>query len=152
MEHEKERYNKTELAEFRQIIMDKLAIARREFEILRNALKQESERGGDGNRSLNFEDGWVWIQKDKNGRVINPYELLPSLFEGVSEEDKELFITHEHLADGGAALSAFGKMQFTDITKLEHSKIVAGLLKYCELDTLAMVMIYEFWLDEIGLL
>ena len=103
-------------------------------------------------KSLNFEDGWVWIQKDKNGRVINPYELLPSLFEGVSEEDKELFITHEHLADGGAALSAFGKMQFTDITKLEHSKIVAGLLKYCELDTLAMVMIYEFWLDEIGLL
>jgi DnaK suppressor protein len=64
MEHEKERYNKTELAEFRQIIMDKLAIARREFEILRNALKQESERGGDGNRSLNFEDGAETFEKE----------------------------------------------------------------------------------------
>lgn len=64
MEHEKERYNKTELAEFRQIIMDKLAIARREFEILRNALKQESERGGDGNKSLNFEDGAETFEKE----------------------------------------------------------------------------------------
>ena len=64
MEHEKERYNKTELAEFRQIIMDKLAIARREFEILRNALKQESERGGDGNRSFNFEDGAETFEKE----------------------------------------------------------------------------------------
>ena len=64
MEHEKERYNKTELAEFRQIIMDKLAIARSEFEILRNAIKQESERGGDGNRSLNFEDGAETFEKE----------------------------------------------------------------------------------------
>lgn len=69
MEHEKERYNKTELAEFRQIIMDKLAIARREFEILRNALKQESERGGDGNRSLNFEDGAETFEKENMNQL-----------------------------------------------------------------------------------
>ena len=69
MEHEKERYNKTELAEFRQIIMDKLAIARREFEILRNALKQESERGGDGNKSLNFEDGAETFEKENMNQL-----------------------------------------------------------------------------------
>ena len=69
MEHEKERYNKTELAEFRQIIMDKLAIARREFEILRNALKQESERGGDCNRSLNFEDGAETFEKENMNQL-----------------------------------------------------------------------------------
>lgn len=41
----------------------------------------------------------------------------------------------------------FAKMQFTDISEAEQNAIIKGLLKYCELDTLAMVMIYEFWMD-----
>ena len=40
------------------------------------------------------------------------------------------------------------KMQFTEMSKIERTHLIKGLLKYCELDTLAMVMIYEFWLDE----
>jgi len=39
-------------------------------------------------------------------------------------------------------------MQFTEMSKIERTHLIKGLLKYCELDTLAMVMIYEFWLDE----
>jgi hypothetical protein len=45
--------------------------------------------------------------------------------------------------------TAFAKMQFTEMNVLERDHIIKGLLKYCELDTLAMVMIYEFWQHEI---
>jgi len=40
---------------------------------------------------------------------------------------------------------AYAKMQFSEMTEEERNAIVRGLLKYCELDTLAMVMIYEHW-------
>jgi RNA polymerase-binding transcription factor DksA len=82
MEHEKERYNKTELEEFKQIIMDKLAIARREFEILKNALKQESERGGDGNKSLNFEDGAETFEKENMNQLAGRQLKFMNSLEG----------------------------------------------------------------------
>jgi len=40
---------------------------------------------------------------------------------------------------GGAAMTAFAKLQFSDMTDDEHDQIAKSLLKYCELDTLAMV-------------
>ena len=40
---------------------------------------------------------------------------------------------------------AYAYMQFSDMPNEERKKIVEGLLRYCELDTLAMVMIYEHW-------
>ena len=46
-------------------------------------------------------------------------------------------------ADGGAALTAYGKLQYTDMSIEERIAIKNSLLRYCELDTLAMVMIYE---------
>lgn len=100
-------------------------------------------------KSLNFDDGWQWIKTNEAGEVISPYKLLPPLFENIDQEISEKFITNEMLAEGGAAMTAFAKMQFTQMSELEHEKIVEGLLKYCELDTLAMVMIYEFWQSEI---
>ncbi len=100
-------------------------------------------------RSINYEDGWKWIQYDAEGEVKNPYDLLPSIFEKLSEDHRAEMIADEYLADGGAAMIAFAKMQFEEITEMERDRIVTGLLKYCELDTLAMVMIYEFWMDEV---
>ena len=38
---------------------------------------------------------------------------------------------------------AYAQIQFTDMTETERELIRKSLLKYCELDTLAMVMIYE---------
>ncbi len=100
-------------------------------------------------RSLNFEDGWVWIQKDEQNNVINPYKLLPKLFDGV--EETEDFLTGDgYLADGGAAMTAYMKMQFTNMPKQEKEALIQGLLRYCELDTLAMVMIFEAWREWIG--
>jgi hypothetical protein len=96
-------------------------------------------------RSLNYDDGWVWIKKDPNGAVINPYELLPPLFEGIDDDQIEQFLMKSNIREGGAAMTAYAKMQFASITKTEKTSIIKGLLKYCELDTLAMVMVWEYW-------
>ena len=49
----------------------------------------------------------------------------------------------DNIDDGGAALTAYGKIQYTDMTEKEREDISDALKRYCELDTLAMVMIYE---------
>ncbi|MBN2041679.1 MAG: DUF2779 domain-containing protein [Spirochaetes bacterium] len=100
--------------------------------------------GGRGKiKSLNFKDQ-VWIQRDKDGRIISPYKLLPPLFKGM-ESNSHSLMADETLADGGAAMTAYARMQFTEIAAAERKRIIKGLLRYCELDTLAMVMIYEYF-------
>lgn len=98
--------------------------------------------------SLNFDE-IVWLSKDEDGEIINPYKLLPDIFDGVSEEEMDKYVTNSKLADGGAAMTAYAKMQFTQMTGTERQKIADGLLRYCELDTLAMVFIWEHWSELI---
>lgn len=100
--------------------------------------------------SLNFTEPQIWIQKDDDGNVLSPYKLLPPLFNDIPMEEAEHFITDENIAGGGAALTAYAKMQFTEISETERNLVAQGLLRYCELDTLAMVIIYEYWLNEIS--
>jgi len=102
-------------------------------------------------RSKNFPNGWIWIKYDENNKIIDPYKLLPKLFDTIENEISEEFLTDDLLNSGGAALTAFAKMQFTEMSDVERSSVVQGLLKYCELDTLAMVMIYEYWQNEISI-
>lgn len=93
--------------------------------------------------SLNFDDHQIWFHL-KNGMAVNPYKLLPALFDGWDDETLETTISGMvGIADGGAALTAYSKLQFVDMPDHERETIINGLLKYCELDTLAMVMIYE---------
>jgi len=40
---------------------------------------------------------------------------------------------------------AYARMQFSEMTDFERESYKNALLRYCELDTLAMVMIYEHW-------
>ena len=46
-------------------------------------------------------------------------------------------------------MSAYESMQFEDLDDKIRNSIGKALLKYCELDTLAMVMIYEAWREDI---
>lgn len=70
--------------------------------------------------------------------------MLPSLFENWSQVDKDDIVSElDSISDGGAALTAYAKLQYEDMTIEERTEITSGLLKYCELDTLAMVMLYE---------
>lgn len=101
----------------------------------------------DGIKSLNFKD-WTWIQFE-DGKVIDPYQLLPKLFADISDKDYEYIDLHEDINNGGAAMTAYDRLQFENIPTHIRKEVEKGLLKYCELDTLAMVLIYEAWVDMI---
>lgn len=98
-----------------------------------------------GIRSLNFEN-WAWWRPDATGlSPRDPYSLLPTvsnypgaLHAGDSEGNEEL-------ANGGAAMAAYARLQFENLDSEERQCLTAALLKYCELDTLAMAMIWESW-------
>lgn len=91
--------------------------------------------------SLNFKKK-KWIVKPE-GVVVNPYTLLPKLFD---EVDEQYLLSHsDELKDGGAAMTAYARMQYTRMSEDERQAIIQGLYNYCELDTLAMVMLYEEW-------
>ncbi|MCX6287025.1 MAG: hypothetical protein NTY96_07915 [Bacteroidetes bacterium] len=66
------------------------------------------------------------------------------------EEELELYITDTTLAEGGAAMMAYAKMQFAEMSEEERVLVIKGLLKYCELDTFAMVILWEFWNNKIN--
>ena len=93
--------------------------------------------------SKNFKSNHIWLQYH-NEEIINPYDLLPRLYENMTQDQiNDTLSELENINDGGAALTAYGKIQYTDMTKQEREEISKSLKRYCELDTLAMVMIYE---------
>lgn len=96
--------------------------------------------------SLNFKNQ-VWIKLDENGKVINPYKQLEPVFAGIDQELLDTLVLDEgsEINEGGAAMMAYSRTQFTQMTELERNQIRQSLLRYCELDTLAMVMIWEGW-------
>jgi hypothetical protein len=98
--------------------------------------------------SLNFES-WSWIRRDEGGTPIDPYRLLPPIFEEAEEDDLEHLVSDPKLADGAAAMIAYARMQFSEMAESERRAIQQALLKYCELDTLAMVMLWEYWSREL---
>jgi predicted kinase len=99
--------------------------------------------------SHNFKN-WRWIRYE-NGMVVDPYKLLPKMFADVSDKEHELLSDSDEIKEGGAATTAYARMQFEEMSDYERAEITNALLKYCELDTMAMVMIYEGWLDLLGL-
>ena len=86
---------------------------------------------------------------DENGNAEDPYKLLDPVFNDLTVDQLETLVTSENsgMNDGGAAMMAYAKMQFEDIPTGEREVLNQNLLRYCELDTLAMVMIYEAWLN-----
>lgn len=117
-------------------------------EILQEKYGKPMYGAAGGIKSLNYKD-WKWIEYE-DGRVKDPYKLLPKLFQDVSNKDLRLLSEDNELSDGGAAMTAYARLQFEDMSDYEREEIRKALLKYCELDTLAMVMLYEGWKDLIG--
>ncbi len=88
-------------------------------------------------KSLNFKkQSWV-INED--GNITNPYKLLPELSVKNSSLDK--------IAEGGNAMSAYSVLQYENLHRKDRIKIEDALLKYCELDTFSMVVIWEYFRD-----
>ena len=106
--------------------------------------------GTDHIHSENFNDH-TWISPESK---FDPYKTLPPVIEGfeTDELDKiETMLTGlDDVSNGGAAMTAYSYLQFSDVPEEEKAKIKKALLRYCELDTMAMVMIWEYWRNECG--
>ncbi|MBX3007669.1 MAG: DUF2779 domain-containing protein [Melioribacteraceae bacterium] len=98
--------------------------------------------------SLNFDEH-IWIDPFKN---YDPYKTLPKLFDDYSIEEldklSESIGEFKEVADGGAAMTAYNYLQFSYVPDDQRERLKNGLLRYCELDTMAMVMILEGWFNK----
>lgn len=101
-----------------------------------------------GVASRNFND-WCWIEIGQDGAVKDPYKRLPPIFSDLDLEEMDSLIMEGSIADGGAAMTAYSRMQFTEMSETECERVTHALQKYCELDTFAMVLIWEYWKNEI---
>lgn len=100
-----------------------------------------------GIKSFNFTNQ-IWIVREGN-EIKDPYHLLPPINKDISDESASLLFDSNDLKEGGAATIAYAKLQFTEMSDGERKELRNALLRYCELDTLAMVMIIEAWIDMI---
>ncbi|MFM2285007.1 MAG: hypothetical protein RLZZ543_504, partial [Bacteroidota bacterium] len=86
----------------------------------------------------------MWLKEldvfttDNNGAIINPYEMLPAL---------DLPGLTDGVHDGSGAMLAYHFLQHGEAAKNPELKAQYrdALLRYCQLDTLAMLIIWEEW-------
>ena len=83
------------------------------------------------------------FSRNDAGDLINPYELLPHI---------EIYEQAEKIKDGAGAMRAYQDMMYGKDSRdsIIKEKYRNGLLKYCKLDTLAMVIIWEHWMTLIN--
>jgi hypothetical protein len=91
----------------------------------------------------------IWLEeeglysKDSNDNIINPYYLLPATEITIGGEKIEV-------REGGGAMSAYRDMLY-GINK-DNDEVKAlyemALKKYCKLDTLSMVCIWQHWMEK----
>ena len=95
--------------------------------------------------SKNYKD-YTWWVPGANGKPTDPYELIREYGSDLIGEEVRLGEDPDDLVivEGGAA-AAYSKLQFKDISIESRAKINAALLRYCELDTLAIVMTVQGW-------
>ena len=96
----------------------------------------------------------AWITYDPTGHVENPYHLLPSVSSllglvGINDDMLESEDDDMTIANGGAALTAYNKLMFSDSDAVQTKALRKAMLRYCELDTMAMVFIWEFFNDNV---
>lgn len=103
--------------------------------------------GTDDIKSLNFKNH-AWLTY-KDGEVNDPYKTLPETFVDIDPSIVETFVSAEKISDGGAAMTAYAKIQFSQMSEIERNSVIQSLLKYCELDTFAMIMLVEHWQEII---
>ena len=83
--------------------------------------------------SSNNYDAAIWWQADPQGVAKSPYRLML--------EDRE----EEGIRRGTEAMVVYARLLSEDLSLSERQTLRKALLRYCELDTLAMLMIYQHW-------
>lgn len=126
-------------------------------------------------KSLNYtsENAIALLVKDENGDIRNPYKVLPHLHEleepiiqkiaeegnlteaqlrkqlAEEEEEDAGFDPDTQINNGGLPLVIYRYLQTfgeSTLTSDVHKKTIEqALLRYCELDTMAMVLVWEYF-------
>lgn len=81
------------------------------------------------------------------GKDSDPYNNLPPVFDNYDRESLDLLMSDDDIRNGGAAMTAYALMQFSQMGEEEREKIKVSLLRYCKLDTEAMVWIYQYLIN-----
>ena len=114
-----------------------------ESEFLQQRYSQPIYGAAGGITSHNFSDmAWVDVQ---NGTVCDPYGMLPPTV--ADREHDPGGQARKTLRNGGAAMQAYADLQLCSWSDATRTATKQALLRYCELDTLAMVFIVEAWQD-----
>jgi hypothetical protein len=115
--------------------------------VLNASVSLKQKYGAPVYTSRNYS-GMQWAVRDANGRFKDPYALLKetdpltgdSLTDNLTGEP-----AGESITNGGQAMIEWARVQFGRLSHAEVERIRKALLRYCELDTLAMAMIWEGW-------
>jgi hypothetical protein len=76
-----------------------------------------------------------WVERHEGMGPVDPYKLLGGT--GSSSQKSNI------VAHGGDAIAAYSALQRADLDADSRAEMEQSLLRYCELDTLAMVMIVQ---------
>ena len=92
--------------------------------------------------SSNFNNMQWWVEYlPGSGIPIDPYKLLQNMRKDIS--DDVTAAENTVVAHGGDAIAAYSMLQRHDIEMNARQQVEQSLRRYCELDTLAMVMITQ---------
>lgn len=99
----------------------------------------------------------TWITFDANSHVDSPYHQLENVGDLINMTEQEMdkveaFTSKDSdfsVANGGAALTAYNKLMFCGDNTTMDDALRQALLRYCELDTMSMVFIWEYFHNEI---
>jgi len=99
--------------------------------------------------SNNFSNKTWWVpEPGSEGKPQDPYAMLESTFtpELLSRSPEVVnYQRFEAIKDGGGAMMAYTRAQSGEMDPDIRNAIEKSLRQYCELDTLAMVMIMQAW-------
>jgi hypothetical protein len=104
----------------------------------------------DGIPSYNYKNQ-VWWVEGVDHLALDPYDLLKvqAIHLLGDEAEEELAAEEFGITEGGAAALAYARLQFENVDEKSRQLIKGALLRYCELDSLAMVMIVQAWQEAI---
>jgi S1-C subfamily serine protease len=124
-------------------IKDVLPAVLNESEFLKQKYSQPVYGAAGGIPSRNFTD-MRWVE-EYDGDIRDPYSLLPAIDGVQNPAEKGNGQVPRLLRNGGAAMQAYADLQLASWTPQQRQAVEQALLRYCELDTLAMVFIVEAW-------
>lgn len=96
------------------------------------------------------QDPWFcdYVVSDSDGNLLDPYQALPEVPFGAVDED--IGVELEVVREGVGAMRSYQEMLYglrRDDSAFKNRQRDL-LLQYCKLDTLAMVMIWKYWMSR----